>query len=69
MERTPGGAATVVEVSGERLRSETTATRVKLGLGGAYRWGRYTLSGAVSGSGPGSGDSEYTAGLRFGMRF
>ena len=55
--------------SGERLRSEATATQMKLGLGDEYRWGRYMLGGAASASGPGSDDSVYTANLRFGMRF
>lgn len=69
VERTPSDAETGVEVSGERLRSEATATQMKLGLGGEYRWGRYMLGGAVSASSPGSDDSVYTANLRFGMRF
>ncbi len=69
VERTPSDAETGVEVSGERLRSEATATPMKLGLGGEYRWGRYMLGGAASASGPGSDDSVYAANLRFGMRF
>ena len=68
-ERTLGDAETAVDVSGERLRSESAGTRPVLGLGGTYRWGAYALGGAVSVSGPGSDDSAYTAGLRFGMRF
>ena len=69
VEWTPGDAETGFEVSGERLRSEATATRMKLGLGGEYHWGRYMLGGAASASGPGSDDSVYAANLRFGMRF
>ena len=69
VERTLGDAETVAYVSGERLGSETVRTRPVLGLGGTYRWGAYSLGGAVSVSGPGSNDSAYTAGLRFGLRF
>lgn len=58
LEHTLGDAATIVGVSGERLRSEAPATRMTL-----------DLSGAVSASGPGSDDSIYAVSLRFGMRF
>ena len=68
-ERTLGDAETVADVSGERLGSEATRTRAVLGFGGEYRWGRWSLGGEITASGLGSDDSEYAAGLRFGMRF
>ena len=58
LEQALGDAATIVGVSGERLRSEAPATCMTLGL-----------SGAVSASGAGSDDSIYAISLRFGMRF
>ena len=69
VERALGDAETAVAVSGERLGSESARTRLALGLGGTYRWGRWSLSGEVAATGPGSDDSDYTAGIRLGMRF
>ena len=69
VERTLGHTETVVDVSGERLRTEPTRTRAVLGFGGEYRWGRWSLGGEIAASGLGSEDSDYVAGLRFGMRF
>ena len=69
VERTLGDAETAVAVSGERLGSESARTRLVLGVGGTYRWGRWSLGGEVAATGPGSDDSNYTAGLRCGMQF
>ena len=60
----------VFEVIAEgRPWSGATASRMKLGLDGEYRWGKYMLGAAMSASGLGSDDSEHTANLRFGMHF
>ena len=68
-ERTLGDAETAVTVAGEHLRSEAPRTRLILGLGGTWRSGRWSLDGEIAATGPGSDDSDYTAGLRLGMRF
>ena len=69
VERTLRGGETVVEVSGERLRSGTKTTRVLLGLGGVYRWGRFALSGEATAGGPGSDEREYAGQINLGIRF
>ena len=69
LERTLGDTETMVDVSGERLGSEVTPTRVVMGLGGEYRWGGNSLDGAITASGPGSDDSGLAVSLRFAMRF
>ena len=69
VEQTLRGGATAVEVSGERLRSGTKTTRVLLGLGGVYRWGRFSLSGEATAGGLGSDDQEYAGLLNLGIRF
>ena len=69
VERALGDAEIAVAVSGERLVSEPARTRLVLGAGGTYRAGRWSLGGEFAATGPGSDDSDYTAGLRFGMRF
>ncbi len=69
LERVLGDAETVADVSGEHLGSQAARTRGVLGLGAAYRWSQLSLGGEVSASGLGSDDSDYTAGLRLGMRF
>ena len=69
VERTLGDAGMVADVSGERLNSEATRTRVVLGLGGEYRWGRWSLGSDITASGLGSDDRDYAAGLRFVMQF
>ena len=69
VEQTLRGGVTAVEVSGERLRSGTRTTRVLLGLGGVYRWGRFSLSGEATEGGPGSDDQEYAGLLNLGIRF
>ena len=69
LERVLGDAETVADVSGEHLGSQAARTRGVLGLGAAYRWNQLSLGGEVSASGLGSDDSDYSAGLRLGMRF
>ncbi|MCY4429250.1 MAG: autotransporter outer membrane beta-barrel domain-containing protein [Rhodospirillales bacterium] len=69
VERALGDVETAAVVSGERLGSESARMRLVLGLGGTYRWGRWSLGGEVAAAGSGSDDSDYAAGLRFGMRF
>ncbi len=69
VEQTLRGGVTAVEVSGERLRSGTKTTRVLLGLGGVYRWGRFALSGEATAGGLGSDDQEYAGLLNLGIRF
>ena len=69
VERALGDAETTTEVSGERLGSESARSRLVSGLGGTYRSGRWSFGGEFAATGPGSDDSDYTASLRFGMRF
>jgi len=69
VERVPGDAETVVDVSGERLGSEAPRTRGVLGLGAAYRSNGWSLGGEVSASGSGSHDSGYAASLRLELQF
>ena len=63
VERALRRAETVMDVSGERLGAKGARTRAVLGLGGVYRWNRWSLGGEISVSGPGSNDSEYAVGL------
>ena len=69
VERVLGDAATVADVSGERLGSETARAWGVLGLAAAYRWNQWSLGGEVSASGLGSDDGGYAVGLRLGMQF
>ena len=69
VERVLGDAGTVADVSGERLDSEAAPTRAVLGLSAEYRWNGWSLDGAVSASGPGSDDGDYTVSLRLGTQF
>ena len=69
MAQTLGGAETSVDVSGERLESETPKTRLLLGLGGTYRKGRFSAGAEVSAVGLASGDSEYSGRVTFGWKF
>ena len=69
LEQKLGDAETVVDVSGERLVSESAETRFLFGLGGVYRKGRFSVSGEVSVGGLGSDDAEYAGRVTLGMRF
>ena len=60
VEQKLGDAETTVDVSGERLASESTKTRLLFGLGGVYRKGRFSVSGEVSVGGLGSDDTQYS---------
>ena len=68
-EQTLSGAKTVVEVSGEKLISESTKNRVLLSLGGLYRRGRFSIGGEVSAGGLGSDDREYSGRIKLGIHF
>ena len=69
LEKILGGAATSVEVSGERLSSESARTRLLLSLGGTYRRGRTSLGAEVSATGLGSGNAQYAWHVTLGQRF
>ena len=69
IERALGGADTASGVSGERLYSEATATRVLLGLGGIWRKGRLSLGARLHAGTAGSHDTEYTGRVGFGWTF
>ena len=59
-------AETTVDVSGERLESKASKTRLLFGLGGVYRKGRFSVSGEVSMGGLGSGDTQYAGRVSIG---
>ena len=63
------GEETSVDVSGERLESESARARILLGLGGTYRKGRFSLSAQVEAGGLGSGDERYSGRVSLGWRF
>ena len=67
--RTLGGADTSVDVSGERLVSESPETRLLFGLGGTYRKDRFSLNAKVAAGGLGSGDAQYAGQVTFGWSF
>ena len=67
--QTLDGAETSVDVSGERLASESAGTRLLLGLGGTYRRGRLSIGADVSSGGLGSGDAQHAALVRLGSSF
>ena len=69
VERALRRAETVVDVSSDRLGAKGARTRTLLGLGGVYRWNRWSLGGEVSVSGLGSDDRDYVVGLRIGTQF
>ena len=69
VERALGGADTVAAVSGERLESEASATRVLLGLGGTLHKGRLSLGAQLGAGGPGSGDTQYSGRITLGWTF
>ena len=69
VEHALGGAETEVRVSGERLETEASDTRVLLGLGGTWRKERFSLGVRLSAGGPGSGDTEYSGQVSLGWTF
>ena len=60
---------TVVDVSGEALTSDSRNTRVLVGLGGAYHWGRFSVNGEVSVGGLDVSDQEIFGQLTLGVWF
>ena len=69
VEHALGGAETAAVVSGARLESEASATRVLFGLGGTWRKGRFSLGARLAAHGPGSGDTEYSGRVSLGWTF
>ena len=69
VERALGGADTATGVSGERLVSETSDTRILLGLGGTWRKERFSLGAQVTAGGPDSDDAEYSARISLDWKF
>lgn len=69
VEQALGGAKTSVDVSGERLSSESAKTRLLLGLGGSYHRGRFSIEAEVTAGGLGSGDAQHSGRVTFGLRF
>ena len=67
--QTLGAADTSVDVSGEKLESETSRTRVLLGLGGTYRKDYFSIGAEISAGGLVSGDSEYSGRVTLGWKF
>ena len=69
IERALGGADTAAGVTGERLESEGSGTRVLVGLGGTWRKGQFSLGARLAAGGPGSGDTEYSGRVSLGWTF
>ena len=69
VERVFSGARTSVDVSGERLSSRSAETLLLLGLGGTYRQDRFSLMTDISATGLGSGDTQYSGQITFGINF
>lgn len=69
IERALGAAETAAVVSGERLGSEASATRVLLALGGIWRTGRFSLGAQLAARGSGSDDSEFSGRISLGWAF
>ena len=63
-----GNRGTTVDVSGEKLTSESDGTRIMLGLGSTYRRGDFSLSGQISLDGLDTDDREYTGQVTLGVR-
>ena len=64
------GDGTALNVSqGEPLKSVSDKTRVLVGLGGVYRWGRFSVSSEMAAGGLGSRDQEYAGYLNLGIQF
>ena len=69
IERALGGTETATGVSGERLESEGSNTRILLGLGGTWRNGRFSLGVQVAADGPGTDDASYFGRVGLGWKF
>ena len=68
LEQTLNSRSTSVNVSGEKLKSETVSTRMLLGLGSLYRKGDLSISGQVSVDGLGTDDEDYSGQVNIGVR-
>ena len=60
--------STSVNVSGEKLKTETATTRLLLGLGSLYRKGDFSISAQISADGLGTNDEKYSGQLNIGVR-
>ena len=67
--QTLSGEETSVNVSGERLSTDSDRTRLLLGLGGTYRRGEFSLNADVAASGLGTNDVQYAGQVTFGWGF
>ena len=63
------GRTTVVDVSGTRLVSEAEGTELRLGLGGVYHQGRWSLAAEASVNGSEPGDARGAVGVRLAASF
>ena len=63
------GNETRVDVSGERLSSESAGTRILLGLGGTYRWEGGRITAEALAEGIGSDDAAYGGQIAVGWNF
>ena len=69
IERALGGAETAAVVSGERLDSQASATRILLGLDATWRKGWHSLGVQLAAASADSQDTEYTARISLGWTF
>ena len=67
--QTLSGALTSVDVSGERLYSESARTSLLLGLGATYNRGRFSVAVELSAGGLGTDDTQQAGRVTFGMKF
>ena len=68
LEQMLNSRSTSVDVSGEKLKTETVSTRVLLGLGSLYQKGDFSISAQVAASGLGTNDEEYSGQVNIGVR-
>ena len=68
LEQMLNSRSTSVDVSGEKLKTETVSTRLLLGLGSLYRKGDFSISGQVSVDGLATNDEEYSGQVNIGVR-
>ena len=68
LEQMLNSRSTRVDVSGEKLKTETVSTRMLLGLGSLYRKGDFSISAQVAASGLGTNDEEYSGQVNIGVR-
>ena len=68
LEQMLNSRSTSVDVSGEKLKTETVSTRVLLGLGSLYQKGDFSISAQVAASGLGTNDEDYSGQVNIGVR-